>query len=194
MSRENVELIRGVRTPVTVSPEIRRRTLDERIFVRFPALARILLSCWSRLQPRSRLRRAWLARTVRQGYEAMNRRDFELLCLGLDPEVEFELQESLVGGYVPPDLVGVHHGHDGYLRVWEGLMEAWEDLRLEPEELIDLGDRLLVAGRVTGHGRLSGIALDAPIFQLTALRRGLAIRWKDFGDRGQALEAAGLRE
>jgi hypothetical protein len=151
-----VEVLRCVRTPVAVSSENRRRSLDERIFVRFPTFARTMLSIWSRLPHGSRLRRAWLSRTVRQGCEAANRRDFDLLFVGLDPAIEFELPGSLVGGYVPPDLVGVHHGHGGYLRVWECLMEAWEDLRLEPEEVIDLGDRLLVAGRSVGTPGLAG--------------------------------------
>jgi ketosteroid isomerase-like protein len=194
MSEENVEAVRGVRTPVTVSSENRRRRLDERIFVRFPALARVSFSVWSNLPPGSRLRRAWLSRIVRQGSEAANRRDFELLFLGFDPEIELELPESLAGGYVPPDLVGVHRGHNGYRRMWAGLMDVWEDLRLEPEEAIDLGDRLLLAGRVKGHARLSGIPIDQPLFQLFTLRRGLVIRQRDFAERSQAIEAAGLSE
>jgi hypothetical protein len=78
--------------------------------------------------------------------------------------------------------------------MWEGLIEAWEDLRLEPEEAMDLGDRLLIAGRVKGHGRHSGIPIDQPLFQLFTLRRGLVIRQQDFAERNQALEAAGLKE
>jgi hypothetical protein len=72
MSWENVEIVRGVRTRVSISTQNRRRTLDERIFVLFPALARLVLSGWSRLPPRSRLRRAFLARLLRQGNEAVN--------------------------------------------------------------------------------------------------------------------------
>jgi hypothetical protein len=193
MSQENVE-VPGVRIRVAVSSDDQRRSLDERIFVRFPGLFRMWASAWSRLPPRSRFRRAVLSRIVRQGCEAANRRDFDVLFLGLDPAIDFELPESLVGGYVPPDLVGVHHGHDGYLRMWQGLLEAWEDLQLKPEEAIDLGDLLLVAGRITGHGRLSGVVLDDPLFQVFELRQGLVIRQKDFADRDQALEAAGLSE
>jgi ketosteroid isomerase-like protein len=194
MSQENVEIVGGVRTPVTVSTENRRRTLDERIFVLFPALARVLLSAWARLPPRSRLRRAWLSRIMRQGCEAANRRDFDLLFLGLDPEIEFHINESPTGGFLPPDLLGVHHGHEGYLHVWEALIEAMEDLKLEPEEVIDFGDRLLVAGRSSGHGSSSGVPVDRPYFQIFTLRRGLVIRQEDFTDRDKALEAAGLRE
>jgi ketosteroid isomerase-like protein len=194
MSQENVEIVRGVRTPVAVSSKNRRRTLDERILVRFPALARLLLSAWARLPPGSRLRRAFLGRFLRQGYEAGNRRDFDLLLLGIDPEIEFHFDASRVGGFLPPDLLGVHRGHEGYLRVWKSAIEVMDDFKFEPEEVIDLGDRLFVAARQTGRGTSSGIPVDQSIFQVFTLRRGLAIRLQDFVDRAQAFEAAGLQE
>jgi ketosteroid isomerase-like protein len=194
MSQENVEVLGGVRIAVSVPYGTRRRTMDERMFVMFPALARVFLAAWSRLPPRSRLRRVWLSRTVRQACEAWNRRDFDLLLCGIDPDAEYRLPESLAGGYVPPDLLGFHRGHDGYRRVWKGVFEAWGDLRLNIEQAIDFGDRLLLAGRATGRGRQSGIAFDQPLFQVVTLRRGLAIRQEEFVEREQALEAAGLRE
>jgi ketosteroid isomerase-like protein len=193
MSRENVEVVGGVRTRVTISSTT-RRSLDERILLRFPILFRAMAVGWSWLPPRTRLRRAVTARVARMAPEAVNRRDFDLLLLGFDPAIEFELPQSLATGYVPPDLVGVHRGHEGYLRMWRGLTEAWEGVRLEPEEIIDFGDRLLAAGRLTAHARHTGIALDTPIFQLVTLRRGLVVRQKDFLEREQALEAAGLSE
>jgi hypothetical protein len=122
MSQENVEIVRGVRTRVRVSSENRRRTLDERILVRFPVLVRAMQSAWSRLPPRSRLRRAWLSRVTRQGCEAANRRDFDLLRLGFDPKIEFRYPD--VGGFAFPDQLGVHRGYEGYLEVWDAGDEA----------------------------------------------------------------------
>jgi len=192
MSQENVKLVGGVRTPVTVSSDT-RRTLGQRIFIRFPVLARAVSRGWSRLPPRSRLRRALTAYIWRSGIEAANRRDFDVLVLALDPAFEIELTESLAGGYTLPDLVGVHRGHEGYLSVWQRLNEVW-DLRFETEEVIDFGDRLLAVGRVTAQGRRTGIALDAPLFSVITIRRGLFARQQDFSDRDEALEAAGLTE
>jgi ketosteroid isomerase-like protein len=193
MSEENVEVVRGVRTPITVSPEARPRTLDERVLVRFPALARPLGFVWSRLPPRSRLRRAMNARLMRQAQEAAIRRDFELLFLRFDPEIEFEMAENPAFGFVAPDAVGVHRGREGYRRVFQLVTEAWEDLKFEPDEVVDFGDKLLTAGRITGHARHTKIALDAPLFQLVTVRGGLVVRQRDFMDREKALEAAGLR-
>lgn len=78
--------------------------------------------------------------------------------------------------------------------MFEGLLEVWDDLALAPEEVIDFGDRVLVASRMTGHGRQSGVALDTALFQVVTLRGGLIVRQKDFTERDAALEAAGLRE
>jgi ketosteroid isomerase-like protein len=193
MSQETVD-VPGVRTKVVVSAKTSRRTLEDRVLLRFPMLVRAVGSAYLRLPPSSRLRRALTARNARRTSAAFNRRDLDVVLQLLDPKVEFEGPESLVGGYLPPDMPSVHRGHEGYLRMFDGLLAVWEDLELEPEEVIDFGDRVLIATRMTGHGRQSGIALDTALFQVVTLRGGLIVRQKDFVDRGAALEAAGLSE
>jgi ketosteroid isomerase-like protein len=131
---------------------------------------------------------------MRQAQEAGIRRDFELLFIRFDPEIEFEMAENPAFGFVAPDVVGVHRGRESYLRVFQLVTEAWEDLMFEPHEVIDFGDQLLTAGRITGHARHTRIALDRPLFQLFTVRRGLVVRQRDFVDRERALEAAGLSE
>jgi ketosteroid isomerase-like protein len=193
MSEENVEVVRGVRIPLTVSSKARRRSHLERILVRFPVLFRLLAFAWSRLPPRSRLRGRLTAHLFRQGHEAANRRDFEVLLLSLDPEIEFCTDESATS-LIAPDLLDVHRGYEGYVHIWRAVMEAAEDARLEPEEVIDRGDRLLVTGRTTGRGTSSGVPYEEPLFQLFIMRRGLIIRQTAFADRNKAIEAAGLAE
>jgi ketosteroid isomerase-like protein len=194
MSQEN--LVRGVRYPISLPSGTagERRSLEEHLFVRFPALYRVFAERVTRLPLRSRLRRLMLSRIGGRGAAAANRRDFDALLYGLDPAIEMVGPESQVGGYFPPDMPVVHRGRDGYHRMWEALMEVWPDLTLEPQELIDFGDQLLAATRLRAHGRHSGIALDQVVFQLFTLNRGLVIRQNDFVARDQALEAAGLSE
>jgi ketosteroid isomerase-like protein len=191
MSHHNVEKMVGVRTPVAASAEPTRRTLDERLFIRFPALVRALCFVYARLPPSSRLRRAFTARTSRRFADAFNRRDWEVLLPFLHPEFEFEGAGGPVGGYFP-DLPKVHHGREDYLHMLETMVEGWEELTLQPDEVIDLGDRLFGVSHVTGHGRLSGIALDIHLFQVVTLRNGIIVHQRDFGERDRALEAAGL--
>src|SRR4051812_21744445 len=192
MSQENVE--HGVRIrPIGLRTTRRHRTFDERVFVRFPALYRAFAALWSQLPKRSRLRRLILLRFVSQATSAANRRDLDLLLTGFDPEIDFRV----VGGpwgMVAPDVIGHHHGHAGYREVWREVLEAFEDWTLEPEELNDLGDRLIGVTRMSGHGTVSGVPVSHRVFSLYTFRRGLVVKQEDFGDRGEALEAAGLRE
>jgi hypothetical protein len=188
LSQLKTKTLQGVRLPP--AREVRQhRTLDERILVRFPALARLLLAGWARLPRHSRLRRVMLVRVIRQGYAAANRRDFDVLLTSLDPGIEYRPSEAWQFDFDP-----LYHGHDGYLQVWQGLLESFEDVRLDPEELLDLGNRLLVTTQMSGHGTGSGVFISEPHYQLFTLRRGLVVRQDDFQDRAQALEAAGLSE
>ena len=193
MSQEKVEKVVGVRTPVAASVAPTRRTLDERLFIRFPALVPPIAFVYSRLPPSSRLRRAFTARSSRRLAGAFNRRDVDVLLPYLHPEFEFEGAENLVGGYFP-DLPKVHRGPEEYRRMFETLFDSWEELELQSEEVIDLGDRLFGASRITGHGRVSGITLDIPLFQVMTLRNGMILRQRDFAEREMALKAAGLEE
>ena len=169
-----------------------RRTLDERILVRVPALARGLFHLLSRLPRTSRLRRALRARTAVQGAAAANRRDFDVLFLGFDPAIDYRAVTAGPGGVVVPDLVGHHHGYAGYLHVWRTMLDGFPDLTLEPEELLDLGDRFISVTRLRGHGSGSGVPIDQLLFQVFTLRRGLVVKQEDFAEREEALAAVGL--
>jgi hypothetical protein len=189
MSRESAQ---GRRIPFDASRAAKQhRTLDERLFVRFPALYRRAAYRWSRLPRESRLRRRLLVRAIAQGTSAANRRDFDVLMLGLDPAIDYR---TVTGprGSVPPDIVGHHHGHAGYREMWRAMMEGFEDLALEPRELLDFGDHVIGVTRLSGHGTGSGIPLDNQfLFQVFTFQRGLVIKQEDFGSREEALEAVG---
>jgi hypothetical protein len=94
----------------------------------------------------------------------------------------------------PLDFDASYHGHDGYREAWRVILEAFGDIRLDPQELLDLGDRWLVTITWSGHGAGSGVSISQRGFQLSTIRRGLVVRQDDFLDRQKALEAAGLSE
>ena len=115
-----------------------------------------------------------------------------MVITGLAPEAEYQYRPS--SDLIAPDQDAVFYGHDGYLRMWRTWLDAFEDLRFEPEEFLDLGDTLLVTAEVRGHGSGSGVAVSERVFQLFKLRRGLVVKQEDFVDHSKALEAAGLAE
>jgi uncharacterized protein len=188
MSQENVEVAQGVRIPLAGRAPSEHRTVDERILVRFPALARRLSAGWARLPRHSRLRRAILARRIRRAYAAVNRRDFDLVHAGFDPDVEFYAVQT------GPEGGATFHGHDGVREATGLILEVFGDIRLDPEELLDLGDRFLITVKLSGHGTESGASINQQLFSLLTLRQGLVVRQHEFLDRAEALEAAGLND
>ena len=85
------------------------------------------------------------------------------------------------------------HGREAYLRWFEDLVEVWDQLALQPAEVIDLGDRVFGASRITGQGRRSGVALDLTLFQVATQRNGMIVRLREFAERESAPEQPGCR-
>jgi len=71
--------------------------------------------------------------------------------------------------------------------VWGG------EVRLEPTELIDLGDRMVLLADMPMRAQASGIALTETYAGVSTLKDGKVIRNHDYLDQDEALDAAGLR-
>ena len=125
-----------------------------------------------------------------RAYDAANRRDFELILTFNDPH-DYEYRPSRA--FLPPDMDTVYHGADGYRRFWQLWLDAFENIRWDLEEILDLGDKVLVTARQSGRGSGSGVAVSESWFQLFTFRRGLVLRQEDFVDRDEALRAAGAQ-
>ena len=185
MSPENVDV---VRQPVAVRTKSHRR-LDERLALRFPGALAVLVRAVLRLPPRSRLRQAWLRLAVRRGYEATNRSDFEAAFALYHPDVEL-IPPS---GFESLGTSGIR-GREERVRFQRRWNADWGGVRFEPEEIIDLGPRVLVIGRVNGSGLSSEATFENEWAQLVTLSDGLVIHEQAFTDHGEALEEVGLRE
>jgi ketosteroid isomerase-like protein len=189
MSQENVEPVRQ-----KLSPQRRpNRTPEERLAARFPWCLALWAWVIAQLSPQSRLRRALLARTVQNGLAAYDRGDIEVVVLAYDADVEFlapvEHGEGILG------FRSSFRGVDGYREFDTAWRSAWGALRVEPQELIDLGDRFLVIAQMKGRGGGSGASVSQDVAMLLTLNRaGLVVREQRYFDHSEALEAVGLRE
>jgi ketosteroid isomerase-like protein len=84
-------------------------------------------------------------------------------------------------------------GPEEVRRFWEGLDELFEELRLDPQEFVDAGDRVAVRLRYFGRGKGSGAELDTEMYhQVTTFRQGTMVRIEYVTSWAQALEAAGI--
>ena len=126
---------------------------------------------------------------IRPAYAALSRGDVDAVLQACDPDIVCQLPEGGLN-------TGTLHGHQALRAFLEGYIESFEAFRMEPEEIIDAGDRVLVFLRVLGRGRGSGIDVEVRPAHLWTLRDGKAVRIETFpeGLKGAALEAAGLSE
>jgi ketosteroid isomerase-like protein len=99
-----------------------------------------------------------------------------------DPEVEWlPLRSATEGAY---------RGLSGVEAFFEDNEEIFDRVEWR-HEYEDLGDRVLVWGHNHIRAKGSGLEMDVEIGGLMEFRDGKIVRWKDFGSKQKALEAAG---
>ena len=123
---------------------------------------------------------------VRRLYEAMNAGELEATSELIHPDAEW-IPDSRVGE-------GPVRGRENVIRFFTDRAEMFDEFRTEPERFWETGDKILVFVRVTGRGGASGAEFDIRIGHLWTLRDGVVVRGEGYGNRDEALEAAGLRE
>jgi ketosteroid isomerase-like protein len=92
----------------------------------------------------------------------------------------------------PPYAVepGTRRGPEAFVSV----RETYADFRVEIHELIDAGGGdVVVLGRFTASGPLSGVRLEGEQGYVWTVRDGQAVRFQWFQSHGEALQAAGVR-
>jgi ketosteroid isomerase-like protein len=126
----------------------------------------------------------------RRAVDAYNRRDIDAFLEDFDPEVEWRpLTQVMFGG----DLT-VYRGHHGIRRFMRDVDEALAEVQIEDAEIRDLGDRLVVTGRLRARGKASGAETESPIGWVVEFKHGKVTRMRDYADPKDALEAVGVRE
>ena len=113
-----------------------------------------------------------------------NRRDFEAAVRFFDPQIEWVLPALQRSDSC--------HGPEEIIRFWDGLDETFDELRLDPQEFVDAGDRVAVRLRYYGRGKGSGAEVEGEGAHLWELRDGEAVRWNIYRDRALALSDASI--
>jgi uncharacterized protein len=123
-----------------------------------------------------------------RSYEAFNRGDIEAALAPLDPEIAWHTW------IVPGPGGATYTGHAGVRELWSEARNVFGDFRNEPERLIDAGDRVVAFVRVCGVGKGSGIEVETRIAHVLTFLEGKVVRVESYGDRDEALRAAGLAD
>ena len=126
---------------------------------------------------------------VRAFYEAFNRRDFDRMVNYAHPDFEIRPLPALVA-MTGDDRV---KGYAEAKRFWTSFFEGFDEIQIEPREIVEEGDMVVAELRWTGRGR-SGIEVDQFHTDLWFFRDGRIARVEGFATKAEAIEAAGLSE
>jgi ketosteroid isomerase-like protein len=124
---------------------------------------------------------------VLDGYARFNAGEKEAGLWFYSPDAEYQAARE------DPDSA-IHRGIDAITRQFQGWLDAYPDLTVEPLEAKASGDQVFLWVRFSGHGAESGIPMEMELAHLITIREGRATRTVEYMDRAEALEAAGLRE
>jgi ketosteroid isomerase-like protein len=85
-------------------------------------------------------------------------------------------------------------GPDELRAFYRDLSAPWANgAKLEVEELVEAGDKVLALIRFGGRGKVSGAEVEVHVWNLWRFRDGEPAEWTYFGEaRAEALKAAGL--
>jgi ketosteroid isomerase-like protein len=102
---------------------------------------------------------------------------------------DFALEEA--AGLPDPEA---YTGREAFIENMAKLEESFEELRMEPVEIVDLGEKVIVLVSMSGRGQGSGVPVETTFAQLWSLRDGKAVSLRDFATKTEALEAVGLSD
>jgi ketosteroid isomerase-like protein len=125
---------------------------------------------------------------AREVIDAVERRDLSRLIELTDPEVEWRSVFAEIGEE------GLYRGHSGMRRYVGDITDAWEIVRLDVDDELEVGDIAVLVGRIHYRGKGSGVEAETPAGYMIKFHQGKAVCFRAFREPEQALEAVGLEE
>ena len=125
---------------------------------------------------------------VHRVFDAFTRRDIEAMLEVSSSDIEFWGPTASFAREGRPYI-----GHDGLRQYFEDVAAVWRTLEVVPHDFRDLGDRVLVLGRVYARGS-GGYISDSPTQWLWGVSGDKVVWGRVFTNRAEALAAAGLDE
>jgi ketosteroid isomerase-like protein len=124
---------------------------------------------------------------VRGVYRAWQQDGFGVVPQLMDPNVEY---------VNPPYAVepGTRHGYDGFAAAARALLTVYSDYAVTETQLREVGDRVVVAAKVTTRSRGNAVPIEAERGYVFDLRHGKITRFAWFSNPAEALRAVGLEE
>ena len=119
---------------------------------------------------------------VQRLYEYLNQGDIDAALALLDPGVEWWTRVDTLD-------TEIAKGREGWRARWAEITGVLEELHLEPTEVIDAGEYVVVCVHQVARPR--GVLIDQHEVHVFRLRDGLVIELREFHEKRQALNAIG---
>jgi ketosteroid isomerase-like protein len=120
---------------------------------------------------------------ARRGIEAYNRGDLDAIFELVTDDAEFVVPDTMANS-------GRYVGREGFQAMMEQWQEAWDEFRIEIDELTEEGDGVVVSVVQHGRGRGSGIETKMQAAHLMRFRDGLLCTWRLCETREEAVRHA----
>jgi ketosteroid isomerase-like protein len=112
---------------------------------------------------------------------------------GIEATLEFFAEDCVCVDFPELPDAGEHHGRDGAREWYESFARSFGDLEIQPVDIIDGGEEVVVAvASITARGKGSGAEVATTAAWVYEVREDRIRRALAFMSRSQALRAAGL--
>ena len=123
--------------------------------------------------------------TVWSFFDALARRDAQLLTELLDPQVEWTSAENFLYADQSP-YVGI----DAVLKlIFERLPADWDDFSVSAGEVLGGGDLVIANGRFLGRFKANGASINAQFVQVFQFKDGKIAKCQTYTDTAQFKES-----
>jgi len=128
-----------------------------------------------------------LVEVFAQEFESQTADDPDAELFHRDLEVQFIARGETLEGTV-------YGGLEGLAQAWREWLAAWTSYRLDVDEFVDAGDKVVVFVRVAARTARDDVLRHHTPGAIWTIRAGKVASIRFYFDRSEALEAAGLSE
>jgi ketosteroid isomerase-like protein len=125
---------------------------------------------------------------VRRSFAAFESNGLDGLAEFWHPEIDWRAIEGAA------DDVGVFSGNDAMRRYFGEWIEMFDEIRNDPDELIDAGDQVVAVQHASGRAKRTGLPVDMRYTVVYTVHDGKIRRGREYAERSEALKAVGLEE
>jgi|SoimicmetaTmtLAB_FD_contig_41_2666496_length_580_multi_2_in_0_out_0_1 ketosteroid isomerase-like protein len=129
-------------------------------------------------------------RTLREGYAALNRGEWDRTEEFLHPQISWHFIEGQ-----GPDTPATLTGRAEIVEFWSSFFVAWDAWEMAPEDFVEAPNgKILVSLHFHARGAGSGFPMELDYWQVIDMREDKVYRVDNYLSRERARDACGLRD